>query len=201
VVWAASFLLIGLCGATPAADDLTLTKDCEAGFRRFIRMAQTGQLGDDVTNANVGVEGNQVRVELVRAGAPAQLFSLAPKRSPRAASRYFEVVAGAGATASDADRVGRALDQIFAEDPFHIVALEQPPGNPIPTLAEAWALSGWRGVVRGLERRMMVLASLPYTIGVIVSLAAGVLASLVLLWVSPVPARGAGKPLAPDRDA
>ena len=190
MIWGATFLFVALFGAVPAvAEDLTLTKDCEEGFRQLIRMAQGGRLGDDVTNANVAVAGNKIRVELVGARAPVKVLLLTPKRSPQAVSRYFDVVAGEGATASDVGRVGTALDEVFVDDPFQILGLELSPGDPVPTLAEAWALSGWRGARRAFEQRMMVLAGLQYTVGVIVALAAGLLASLAVLWGSAIPER------------
>lgn len=186
-----SFLLVW--NAPAIAQDVTLSKDCEEGFRRLMHLAQGGQLGDDVSNANIGIAGNQVRLELVRTGAPNKQLLLTPKRSPHEISRYFDVAAGDGATASDVERVGRALDDVFRKDPFHVLGVEGPPtGDPIPSLTEAWAYGGWRGVLRVCERRMMVLAGLEYTIAVIVALAFVSLASLVLLWASIPPRLTAG---------
>jgi hypothetical protein len=187
---AAAFLVGALLWTAGAAaqDDLTLSTACEAGFRRFIEMAESGRLGDDVTDANVGVAGNRVRVELVRSGAPMAILQLTPKRSPQTISRYFEVVPGDGASATDAERVGRALDDVFGEDPFQIRGLEgSPAGDAMPSLVAAWASGGCRGVLRVFERRMAVLASRSYTIAVIVALAVASLASLALLWGSVPP--------------
>lgn len=179
--------------AAASAQDVTLTEDCEEGFRQLIRMAQGGRLGDNVTNASVAAVGSQVRVELVRAGAPATVLMLTPKRSPRAVSRYFDVAPGDGATVRDVERVGRALDDVFLEDPFRTLGYERlPDSGPIAPFADAWAYGGSRAVLRGLELHMMVLASLRYTVVVIVAVALGVLATVVLLWGS-IPPRPAAK--------
>jgi len=183
-------VVVLLCCAPANAQELTLTKDCEDGFLRFMHMAQTGQLGGDVTNANIGVTGNQVRVELVRVQGPNAVLLLAPRQSAQAASRYFEIALGEGADASDVTRVGKALDQVFWEDPFQILGHEESLATgPLPSVTEAWGYGGWRGVRRVLEGRMMVLASLEYTVGLIAVMALGVLASLLLLWLSPPPPR------------
>lgn len=189
VAFVAAILLSGRWGnASAAAQDLVLTERCEDGFRRLIHMAQTGQLGSDVTNANVGILNNQVRVELVRAGAANKLLVLTLKSSPHTISRYFDVAPGEGATASDVVRVGKALDEVFVEDPFQVLGLEETlSGTRIPSFTEAWAYGGWREVLRVFERRMMVIASVRYTITVIAALAAGLVASLSLLWGSAPP--------------
>lgn len=176
-----------LWNAAAAGQDLALSKeDCEAGFRRFMHMAESGQLGPDVTNANVGVADGPVRVELVRTGPPIVLL-LTPKRSAHAISRYFDIEPGENATAADVARVGKALDECFWENPYRLAGLESPPGVSVPGIAEAWAYGGVRGVKRALEQRMMVLAGLPYTVVVIVTLSAASLASVILLWGSMPP--------------
>jgi hypothetical protein len=146
-------------------------------------MAQQGRLGDDVTNANVGVEKTRVRVELLRTGAPSKMIWLAPKRSEQALARFFDITAGEGASEDDLVRVGRALDEIFPADPFVIAGFEASPGGEaIPGFIEAWTSDGWRGIVRVFERRMMAFASVEYTTGVLVVLAIGVVTTLALLW-------------------
>src|SRR6266481_1286875 len=110
--WVAAFLVIGvLWNASVAAQDrdalakrwrdLALTKDSEVGFERLIHMAQVGQLGKDVSNANVGVFKNYARLELVRGGAPTKVFLLTPRTSTTRACRYFNIEPGDGASASD----------------------------------------------------------------------------------------------------
>jgi hypothetical protein len=176
-------LLASLLGSDVSAQDLMLTEACEQGFRRLIRMAESGRLGEDVTNANVGVEKTRVRVELVRAGAPSVIVWLGPKTSAAALARFFDVRAGEGATHADLVRVGNALDQIFLVDPFAVAGYEaHPGGEAIPGFAEAWSDGGWRGVRRILERRMMAFASVEYTLVVLAVVAIGVVATLVLLW-------------------
>ena len=171
------------------AQDMVLTKSCEAGFRRFIGLAEGGALGDDVTTANVAALGDHARVELVRKQGPVKVLVLKPKRTPHSIARYFDIEAGVNANADDVARVGGALDQAFAEDPFGILGLEAPATTgSVPGIGEAWAYGGWTAVLDALERRMMILAGLRYTVGVIVALGLGTLASLVLLW-GTVPAR------------
>jgi hypothetical protein len=180
----AAFLLPALLmGIAPAAaQDLMLTEACEDGFRKLIQMAQQGRLGDDVTNANVGVEKIRVRVELLRTGAPSKVIWLAPRRSEQALARFFDITAGEGASQDDLVRVGRALDEIFPADPFVVSGFEASPGGEaIPGFAQAWTSDGWRGIVRVFERRMMAFASVEYTATLLVVLAIGVAASLVLL--------------------
>lgn len=179
-----------LWNVSASAQDLMLPKDSEVGFRGLMHMAQTGQLGDDVTNANIGVSKTSVRIELVRAGAPNKLFFLTPKGSAQTTSRYFNIEPGEGASASDVARIGKVLDEVFGADPFQLPPgfFETPPGGAaIPGLVAAWGDGGWRGVVLVLQRRMVALASLRYTIAVIVALAAALLASLLLLWGSIPP--------------
>jgi hypothetical protein len=186
-----AFLLAGLpVSARVTAQDLMLTEACEEDFRRLIRMAQEGRLGDDVTNANVGVEYVRVRVELVRAGAPSKVLWLTPKRSRQKLARFFDLSAGERASESDLVRVGSALDEIFAYDPFTLAGLEASPGGaPIPGFAEAWAHGGWKGILRAFERRMMALAGIEYTVAVIVLLALALLGDLLLLWTAAPPPR------------
>jgi hypothetical protein len=75
------------------------------------------------------------------------------------------------------------LDAIFTADPFGVLGLEETLSNTrIPGFVEGWRYGGWREVVRVFERRMMVLASLRYTIAVSVALAVGLLATLAVLW-------------------
>lgn len=165
------------------AQELTLTTDSEASFRRFIHMAQNGELGADVSNANVELNGAQAGIELVRRAAPGKFLVLTPKRSQQAGSRYFDIAPGDNATAADVVLVGRALDRCFGEDPFQYAGLEESlAGGPMPGIAEAWAVGGWRGVLRAFERRLMALASLEYTVAIIVGLVLGFIASLVVLW-------------------
>lgn len=187
--WASAFVLLALLWNQPvSAQDLMLPKDSEAGFLRFMQMAQTGQLGDDVINANVGVFKTWVQVELVRQGAPKKLLYLKPKSTTQAFSRYFDIEAGEGTTASDVVRVGRALDAVFADDPFELTLdLFNTTPDRIPRLADAWAYGGWRGVFRALQRRMVAMAGLTYTVAVIATLVAGLLVTLVLLWGSMPP--------------
>jgi hypothetical protein len=167
--------------------DLALTKDCEEGFRRFMHMAETGQLGSDVTNANVGVFKNHARVELVRGAAPIIVLFLSPPQPGGGNSRYFTVEPGPRATADDVGRVARALDAVFREDPFELAYdffNASPGGAPIPSLWEAAASDGWRGVVRVLARQTASLASAGYTMVVIVLVSTALIANLLLLWGS-----------------
>jgi hypothetical protein len=194
------FLLVSLLwnvqGSAQDAPGLMLTTDSEAAFQRLIRMAQTGQLGDDVTNANVGIVKNRAVVELVRTGAPTKLLYLTPKSSTDGTSRYFDVTPGEGARASDVARVGKALDDVFGEAPFQLAPEffdAVPGGVPIRPLADAWRFGGWRGVMHALERHTVALAGRAYAIGVTVGLAAGMLASLLLLWGSNPPRSAPGR--------
>jgi hypothetical protein len=185
-----TLLLLIAMTAPVSAQELTLHRDCETGFREIIRLAQTGRLGEDVVNANVNIDGNRVEIELVRAHGPAGVLKLTPKQSAQSASRYFDIAVGPGGSRLDAQRVGAALDAVFVVDPFDILGLEGTPGDePIPGIAAAWGYGGWRGVARVLERRMMVLASVEYVAGVSAGMGVGVLAGLVLLWTSLSPSR------------
>lgn len=172
-------------GGRVNAQELTLTTDSEESFRRFISIAQSGKLGDDVSNANVALIGAQARVELVRGGAPVKVLVLTPKRSKQTVSRYFDIAPGENATSEDVQLVGRVLDECFTEDPFQFAGLEESlAGGPMPGIGEAWTYGGWRGVRRVFERRMMTLASLEYTVAVSVGLLLGFVASLGVLWVT-----------------
>src|ERR1043166_3987190 len=91
--------------------DMALTKDAEVGFERFLHMAQTGQLGADVRNANITVFKNHARLELLRGDAPKQVFLLTPRSSTTAASRYFSIEPGEGASAADVEGVAPGLQR------------------------------------------------------------------------------------------
>jgi hypothetical protein len=177
-------------GGLAAAQDLVLNKDCAQAFERFIQMAQSGGLGDGISNANVGVFATHARVELLRPGKPTAVLVLRPKRSPHMISRYFDVEPQAHAGGGDLERVGRALDQVFREDPFQIPGTQESIARgPLPGPVEAWTYGGWRGVLRMLERRMMSLASLRYVVAIAGALVLGVCACLVLLWGGDPPTR------------
>ena len=180
----ASLLLWSI--AAPA-QDLTLTTDSEPGFWRLIDAAQAGQLGDEVTNANVGA---CFRQGAHRAGpqgrARARCLHVTRKRSAQPLSRFFDIERGAGATADDAARVGKVLDAAFHDDPF-VVSFDffgAGGGASFPSLAEAWKYGGWKRALRVLESRLTTPAGVRYTIAVILASASAVLASLILLWGS-----------------
>jgi hypothetical protein len=183
------WLLLWLASVAPAAAQRPLTPDAEAGFRQLMRMAQAGELGSEIANANVGVERERVSVELVRADGSTQRFTLTARGAAPAASRFFAIAAGAGASEDDVARLGRALDACFAHDPFDLgddfFAADQDGG--VPTLGEAWASDGWHGAGRALLRRMASPAGLRYTVAVIALLAIGVLASVAILCTTPPP--------------
>lgn len=194
LVWALGAVVCALAHSASAAPNLTLAANSEDGFRRIIAMAEAGELGEDVSSANVRIEHARVRIELLRPNGRPAVLLLTPKQSGQSPSRYFDVAAGADATRDDAQRLGRALDRAFIEDPFRLTGFEEPPhGEPIPGLGQAWEHGGWRAVVRALQRRMMVLAGLTYTGAVLVMLAVGTLAALLLLWFAlpPDAAQGA----------
>lgn len=176
IVWLA-------CCATAAAQELTLTRDSEANFRRLMYLAQTGTLGADVHNVNIGLDGPRVRLELVRRAGPTGVLMLGPRRAAPTHSRYFEITLHEHATEADRERVGRALDECFPVDPFQFAGLEESlTSEPLQSMGEAWMYGGWRGVLRALERRAMALASLEYVVAVSGMLALGFTISLLVLW-------------------
>src|SRR5262245_3256008 len=100
------------------AQESILTKNSESGFRRFIEATQRGELGEDVSNANIAVAKSRVELELVRPGQASKRLTLAAKDHTQDLSRYFRIDPGEGATAADAAQVGKLLDRTFATDPF-----------------------------------------------------------------------------------
>jgi hypothetical protein len=86
-----AIMLLAWCAWAPwaAAQDLTLGADSEDGFRRLMRMAQTGQLGDDVVNANIAIARDRVHVELVGAGGDSKHVTVT--RSPLRGAGFFDV--------------------------------------------------------------------------------------------------------------
>lgn len=183
---------LALAWSRAPAQELTLQKDCETGFRELMRMAQHGALGADVRNANVRVDGPRIDLELVRADAASTFFRLGPKASDQAWSRYFDISLGPGAALADAERVGRALNVAFTTDPFVLVVMEGGRGDAtIPGVVAAWRYGGWYGVARVLERRMIALVSVRYTVIVILALAAALGASVMVLALSLSPPRRA----------
>lgn len=167
-----------------------LPEDSEEGFRRFMAMAEAGELGDDVIRANVGVVKDRAHIELVRTPEPSKFFVLTIRESPHAASRFFDVAPDQGATPDDVRRVGAALDRAFTRDPFRLTGVELFPGHgPRPGVFEAWNRGGWRGVLRAAEVHMMTAASLRRTITVSLLLGVGLIAATALLWSAPPPPR------------
>lgn len=190
------FTFLLFCCLPASAQDLALTKESEFGFRRLIHAAQVGELGYDVTNANVFVLKNRVQVELVRTGGANIPLLLTRKASTHSGSRYFDIEPGEGATAGDAARVGKVLDQAFAEDPFEVAwdFLGIYSHEPIPTLAEAWRDGGRKGVQRVAESYLIAAAGTHYTLAVIIVVGIGWFAGLVLLWWSEPHHAGAPHP-------
>jgi len=188
-------LAYALWAAGALAQDYALTKSSEVGFRRLIHLAQTGRFGADVTNANVSVLKDHVRVELVLAGGGTRVLLLRHKDAPQKLSRLFNIDLGEGATAEDAGRVGQALDESFAADPF-VVAFDffgyGAGSNPLPGLAQAWEAGGFGSAVVVLEGRFISPRSKGSTVAVLIALGGGVLACLILLWGS-TPARVAAR--------
>lgn len=182
-----SILMLLLLWSMPApAQDLILTKDSEPGFWRLIDAAQVGQFGDNVINANVGVSFGNVRIELVRKSGANPILFLTRKRSTQPLSRYFDIEIGPGATASDAARLGKVLDEAFQDDPFEpsFDFFGGRTSAAFPSLAKAWKYGGWSRALGVLEGRLTAPVGVGYTIAVILASASALLASLVLLWAS-----------------
>jgi len=174
-----------------AATDLVLTTGSDLGFRRLIQMAQQGELGEAVHNANISIDKKRVRVELLGDG-PAKNLWLSHKSTPQDLSRYFHVEPGDGATVDDVHRLSVALDAVFTQDPFgvSIDAVGSSLGGPAPSWGEVWAGGGLLGMVKELERRLTSLASLSYTVALIVVLAGGLAVSLVVLSTARIRSAG-----------
>ncbi len=182
-----SILVSLLLWSIPASgQDPVLTTDSEPGFWHLIDAAQAGQLGDDVINANVGVSFDTVRIELVHESGTNPILFLTRKRSTQPLSRYFDIEIGPGATASDAARVGKVLDEAFHDDPFEVSSgfFGARSTESFPGIAEAWKYGGWRRPLRVLEGRLTTPVGVGYTVAVIVASASALLASLILLWGS-----------------
>jgi hypothetical protein len=184
--WA--FVLVAfVLGSVPArAQDVALTPASELGFRRFMRAAESGELGSDVTGANVGIAPHRVQVELVRPGQANKLLFLTHKSSKPGPARYFDIELGQAATASDAARVARILDAAFEEDPFEVVVgfVGAHAPSHFPTLTEAWKEGGWAEVLWALDGRLTAPVGVTDAAVVAAALAVAVLASLILLWGS-----------------
>ena len=86
-------------------------------------------------------------------------------------SRQFDIEALENASAGDLARVGQLLDEVFVSSPFQDVQKRNvvAPG----------------GVQSALWSRLEEPASFPYTIGVIVLILFGMLASIVVLCMPP----------------
>jgi hypothetical protein len=182
---ATTVLLLGVWSVCAAAPAPVLRPDSESGFRRLMQMAQTGALGSDVVNANVGIDGVAVTVELVRATPPDQSFVLTFKTSGDGASRWFDVAGREGTTPADVARLGSALDRAFDSSPFQSLSGDDRPGpregrHPVSAPPS--------------------MASKPYTLAVTLALAVALAGGLVLLWryTPPDPSeRSGGLPSAP----
>ncbi len=172
-------------GSPALCQEVALQPDSEAGFRRLMAMSQGGELGSDVSNANIGIrKDGSVAIELVRRGQPNLRFVLQPRRGGESPSRYFDI---RGESEEAADRTGalaEALDRCFSGNPFTVAVIEQPPGATMPGWLDAWRADGLAGLARAAELRMTALRSLGYTIGLTALLAALSFASVLQLWFS-----------------
>lgn len=170
-------LLLG-AWSVGAGSQPVLTPDSERSFLRLMQMAQTGAFGPDVVNANVGIDGNAVNVELVRATPPNQRFVLTFKTRARGDSRYFDIEGREGTTPADVARLGRAIDEAFDASPFQYPSDDDRAGG-----------------TQGPAQPSM--ASKRYTVVVTVVIAAALGLGLLLLWGSAPPHPPGGS--APDR--
>ena len=171
-----------------SAEELALTKESDFGFRQVIMAAQRKELGSDVDNANVGVSKNEVRIELLRSGETIKVLFLRRRADAASAGHgYFDVLAGAGATDADVQRLAAILDRAFPQDPFAVSTSSVGIGSrrAIPSVVEAWRDAGARGVWRALTAYALAPAPRAYTIAVVFVLAIGLTASLVALWLPP----------------
>ncbi len=184
-----ALVMLALGSASVSAQDLVLPKDSEAGFLRFMRSAQNGGLGEDVTNVNIYVDGPAARVELVRSQPPNPVIVLTTKSERQGVSRYFDIAAGDHATAADAARVGRALDAAFDDDPFQLASgfFDAVPGPPPPSIRESWREGGWSAVYRTLQRRFVALVGAGYVLATIATLTAGLMICVIVLWTATPP--------------
>ncbi|HVM98400.1 MAG TPA: hypothetical protein VMT89_18545 [Candidatus Acidoferrales bacterium] len=214
VMWWLLVSVFGLVGSrtafpqehAPTADDqilpeiwtdLMLTTKCEEPFKRLIRLAETGRLGEDVNNANVDIRKNSARLELVGAQAPHKVFRLTPRNSSPTLSRYFNIEPSDGAAPGDVARLAKALDEVFEENPFELsdgFLYGTPGGDSIPGFIDAWRSGGWRFAIQVLVRRTAALAGIRYAIAVISFLVAGCVGSVILLCGSPPPGNVARDP-------
>jgi hypothetical protein len=184
-------LLLALlsCAGPVAAQELTLSAERTRGLQHFIEAAQAGRLGEDVRNANVGVFKHSVEIELVRTRGPNQHFLLTRKDSTQNRSRYFNVEPGAGATASDAERVGQLVDECLGADPFRPFLDfygASTRGRPLPSLLTAWRDRGWRGALQAFESHFIAPPGLWQTATIFAMLAALLIAGLIVIWTGLV---------------
>ena len=148
-----------------------ITKDSEADFRRLMELIRNGALGADVQQANIDVADGTVELELLRKSSPHMVLRLRRRTTSTGFSRQFDIEALENASAGDLARVGQLLDEVFVSSPFQDVQKRNvvAPG----------------GVQSALWSRLEEPASFPYTIGVIVLILFGMLASIVVLCMPP----------------
>jgi hypothetical protein len=154
------------CGITEARG--FLGPQSEEGFRCLIRMAQEAKLSAATVNANVSVENDRARLELLDdQGNKKTLFLAAPPPAQNTMG-YFEITAGPGAEQQQVEAVGRALQTCFRADPFESPAERQDP------VAAFWSPYD-------------AVASFEYTMGVIALLSVCALAGVIVLWGAAPP--------------
>ena len=161
---------------------LVLTKESEEGFRGFMDMVHNGKLGPDIRETNISVSGSSARLELLRESGPNMVLRLSQPSAGTGFSRYFDVQALENASANDCARVGKLLDEVFTSSPFEDMPLRsQPAPDGARPASNVGAETAWQSAWRALQFRLMLPASLRYTIAVIILTGVGLLASIVIL--------------------
>lgn len=175
----------GQAGPDVAPRHFVLTQESEQGFTRFMELVRSGKLGPDVQEAGIDVAGSDVELELIRKSSPHMMIRLRRRTSDTGFSRHFDLEARENASADDLARVGQLLDEVFTASPFQEVLARNPEG---PSARRGEEESTGPRMPRGLESRLVGPASLEYTIGIIVLIGLGLLASIITLCLPAVSA-------------
>jgi hypothetical protein len=167
---------------------VAVTPGSETKFQKVIQAAEAGRAGQDVNEADVSIEQDSIRIDLMTAVKARRTLHLRPvDAGAKWHDRFFAIELGDGATPDDAEHLKTLLDEAFDVSPF-VPESDGMDGRArdAPAVREAWQSGGMRGAMSAVSAQSRSPAGPGYATLVLVLHALGVLACLVLVWTGAV---------------
>jgi hypothetical protein len=186
--WLPVIVLVGAFSPSFARAQHVLTPDAEVGFKRLIKLVESGAAGRAIHTANVAMQKSTVRIELVGSGGVHHSFVVRSIEDGGArTSRFFAIAPGPDSTSADAAVLGRLLDQSFQFDPFTLPPQAGESGFAVrdaPSVAEAWNSGGLSSASFAVLRASLRPAPRSYAYPVIALHLLCLLGCLAFVWRS-----------------